>query len=243
MEPFMLHSILGESYGSADEETYQRVRQRVRLYVDRSTGIETIVQMQSLTDMVREFGFVPEDGILDAEGYKEIYSRTLLGHVDRRLKKLEAGELDPGDFVIKGVVQFLEGLHERGIKLYLASGTDQSDVVREAQCLGYAGLFEGRIYGYTGGKTVNTKRMVVQGLIGDNGLEGKSLICFGDGPVELRETKRFGGAVVGVASDEVRRYGLNLHKRTRLVKAGADMIIPDFSQGEKVLKALSGHLT
>ncbi len=241
MEPVMLRSILGDTYDSADEETYHRVRERVREYIDRSTGIETILQMQALAEMVREFGFVPDDRILGAEGYKEIYNKALMKHVDRRLKKLEAGELDPADFVIKGVVKFLEELHEHGIKLYLASGTDQDDVVREARCLGYAQLFAGRIYGYTGGETINTKRRVVQGLIGNNKLQGRSLICFGDGPVELRETKRFGGTVVGVASDEVRRYGLDVHKRARLVKAGADMVVPDFSQGEKLLQVLFGR--
>ena len=34
-----------------------------------------------------------------------------------------------------------------------------------------------------------------------------------------------------LASDEIRRHGLNQEKRTRLIKAGAQLIIPDFSQG------------
>jgi hypothetical protein len=43
---------------------------------------------------------------------------------------------------------------------------------------------------------------------------------------------------VGVASDEIRRYGLNVSKRSRLVKAGADMIVPDYSQSDKILELL-----
>ena len=55
-------------------------------------------------------------------------------------------------------------------------------------------------------------------------------VTFGDGPVEIRATHKRGGATVGVASDEVRRFGLNRDKRARLVRAGADVIIPDFSR-------------
>ncbi len=60
----------------------------------------------------------------------------------------------------------------------------------------------------------------------------------GDGPVELRECRRVGGIAVGIASDEVRRHGLNPEKRVRLVRAGAHIIIPDFSQADQLLNFL-----
>jgi hypothetical protein len=41
-----------------------------------------------------------------------------------------------------------------------------------------------------------------------------------------------------VASDEVRRFGLDAGKRSRLIQAGADLIIPDFSQGRRLLGLL-----
>jgi hypothetical protein len=44
---------------------------------------------------------------------------------------------------------------------------------------------------------------------------------------------------VGVASNELRRYGLNQSKRTRLIKAGADIIVPDFSQADRLLDLLN----
>ena len=65
------------------------------------------------------------------------------------------------------------------------------------------------------------------------------VVTFGDGPVEIRETKKAGGLTVGVATDEVRRYGLNEKKRSRLIKAGADIIIPDFTQANQLLKLLN----
>jgi hypothetical protein len=72
--------------------------------------------------------------------------------------------------------------------------------------------------------------------IGRANLDG--LVMFGDGPVEIRETRRSHGLAIGVASDEVRRFGLNPAKRARLIRAGADLIIPDFSQAPALLRTL-----
>ena len=119
--------------------------------------------------------------------------------------------------------------------LYLASGTDHDDVLAEAQALGYADLFEDRIYGAVGDVSRYSKKMVIDRILSDNQLAGHELACFGDGPVELRETVRRGGLAVGVASDEVRRYSLEVSKRTRLIRAGADVLIPDFSQHDRLL--------
>lgn len=243
MEPVMMHAILGDRYHSVGEETYHRVLKRVREYIDQSTGIETIQQMHTLAEMVREFGFVPQEKILDAKGYKRLYNDALMQTVNYRLEKLRRGELQVSDYTIKGALKFLEELYRRGVKLYLASGTDRGDVVREAESLGYAQFFAGHIYGSTGEITKNTKRIVVETIIRENRLHGSELVCFGDGPVELREAKRYGGIAVGVASDEVRRYGLNVTKRSRLIKAGTDIVVPDFSQGEKLLVLLSGENT
>jgi hypothetical protein len=65
------------------------------------------------------------------------------------------------------------------------------------------------------------------------------VVTFGDGPVEIRETNKRGGITIGVASNELRRYGLNESKRTRLIKAGADVVIPDFSQISQLLDLLN----
>ncbi len=238
MEPVMVRSILGDAYHLVGEEQYQRVLKRVRDYIDQSTGIETIQQMHTLAEMVRELGFVQERKILDAYGYKQIYNASLMEQVNFRLEKLKRGELGVSDYMIKGAMKFLEALHQRGVRLYLASGTDRSDVICEAESLGYAKFFEGRIYGSLGDVTKNTKRIVLESIIRENRLSGSQVVCFGDGPVELRETKKCGGVAVGVASDEVRRYGLNPAKRSRLIKAGADLVIPDFSQGNSLLRVL-----
>ena len=45
-------------------------------------------------------------------------------------------------------------------------------------------------------------------------------------------------AVVGVASDEEKRRGINQWKRNRLIRAGADVIIGDYRQQDALLEVL-----
>ncbi len=239
MAPVMIKAILGDQYETASETIYQKVRQRVLEYIDQSTGIETIVQMGALVEMVREFGLVPAGKIRDALGYKRIYNDALMELVGKRAEKFKCGELDVSDCTVKGVLQFLKALRERGVKLYLASGTDRTDVAAEAESLGYAGLFDGGIHGSLGNVATHCKRMVIDRIMIENSLQGPELAVFGDGPVEMRECRKREGIAVGIASDEIRRHGLNAEKRTRLVKAGAHIIVPDFSQHSKLLKLLS----
>ncbi len=133
------------------------------------------------------------------------------------------------DFVIKGIVPFMTRLHKSGVTLYLASGSDEGDVITEAKALGYAHLFEWRIYGAVGDANQEAKNNVMDRILKDAGSTNvKRIAAFGDGPVEIREMKKRGGLAIGIASDEVRRFDLNPAKRRRLIRAGADFIIPDF---------------
>ncbi len=239
MEPMMVRAILGENYDRADESTYHKILNRVRKYIDSTTGVQTLVQMQGLVKLVREFAFVPEKEILDEFGYKKIYNDDLLRLVNGRIEKLRRGELSVDDFVIRGVVPFLQRLHAAGITLYLASGTDKNDLVKEAKALGYSQLFGGRMYGAVGDVTKEAKKIVMDRILADIGPKNsRQVAAFGDGPVEIREINKRGGLAVGIASDEVRRFGLNLKKRSRLIRAGADLIVPDFSQLEALCKIL-----
>jgi rfaE bifunctional protein kinase chain/domain len=238
MEPVMIKAILGEQYSTADESIYQKVVQRAVDFIDKSTGIQTIVQMEGLVEMVSEFGFVPPGKILDTFGYKKIYNDALMEMVNKRIAKYENGELEVSDYTLKGAVQFLQSLRDMGITLYLASGTDREDVLNEAKALGYADLFNGGIYGAIGDVKKYSKKIVLNKIIKDNKLHGSELVTFGDGPVELRECRKVGGITIGIASDEIRRYGLNTEKRTRLIKAGAHIIIPDFTQSGTLLNLL-----
>jgi rfaE bifunctional protein kinase chain/domain len=238
MEPMMVRSILGPRFLTADASLFAGTTKAVREFIDRTTGIQTLVQMTGLVEMVRKAGYVPRDEILDEHGYKRIYNDQLLEVVRKRITKLKAGELDASDFQIKNSVALLQKLHSHGVKLYLASGTDEADVRAEASALGYAHLFEGRMFGAVGNIKVEAKRVVLEKIISEFKLSGHQFATFGDGPVELRETRKRGGLCVGVASDELRRHGWNYSKRTRLVRAGATLIVPDFSQLTTLLNIL-----
>jgi len=238
MAPVMIKAILGDKYETANESLYQKVQNRVIDYIDKSTGIQTILQMEVFVEIVKEFGIVPPDKILDKFGYKQIYNDALMEIVNLRIEKLKSGELGVNDYTIKGVLAFLKTLRQRGVKLYLASGTDRHDVVNESKSLGYAELFDGGIYGSVGDVSKYSKKMVIDKIMTENNLAGAELVVFGDGPVELRECRKRNGIAIGVAADEIQRHGLSIEKRTRLVKTGAHIIIPDFSQHDKLIKLL-----
>ena len=61
-----------------------------------------------------------------------------------------------------------------------------------------------------------------------------SRVCIPD----EREGKKRGAVAVGIASDERQRHGFNPHKRARLVLAGADVLVPDFSWQDELVAAL-----
>lgn len=240
MQPMMIKAVLGHKYNDVDEALFRKVEQRVADYIDKTTGIQTLVQMKGLLGIIREFNCVPENEMLDEFGYKEIYNEELLKMVHEREKKLKKGELTVDDFTVKGAVSFLKALYDSGIKLYLASGTDVEDVKKEAAILGYDSLFEGRIYGAVGDISVEAKKIVLDRILNTIGesAPGK-IVTFGDGPVEIRETRKRGGITIGIASNEMKRFSLNEGKRSRLIKAGADVIIPDLSQYKDILKLLN----
>lgn len=238
MEPVMVRAILGEKYDTVDQALFQDIRNHVLKFIDMSTGIQTIVQMEGLVQMVDEFNFVPKEKILDKFGYKKIYNDALMKVISLRLEKLKTGELTVEDCTVKGSVDFLRALKERDITLYLASGTDIEDVIHEAEILGYADLFKGGIQGSVGDISKYSKKMVIEKIIKENNLTGNELAVLGDGPVEIKECIKSNGIAIGIASDEVRRYGLNPEKRTRLIRSGAQILIPDFSQTNRLLELL-----
>ncbi len=238
MEPVMIKTILGDEYHNVDVAGYNEVVKQTRDFINKTTGIQTIFQMEGLVKMVEDFGYVPKEKILDKYEYKQIYNDALMAMVNRRLEKLSAGELDVYDFTLKGAISFLQELRKRGVTMYLASGTDVEDVINEAKVLGYGDLFDGGIYGAVRDVTKFSKKMVMDNIIRTNNLKGNEMAVFGDGPVEIREGRRFDGIAIGITSNEIRRYGMDIEKRTRLVKAGAHLLISDFSQFQKLLKIL-----
>src|SRR5690554_881053 len=107
MEEFMVEMICSNT--PIDSSIMEKVKE----YIDESTGIQTIFQMRWLVETVKQYGKNPV--VLGEWEYKDEYNHRLLQKVKNRVEKLETKELDPRDFHIKGIVEFLDGLKDRHI--------------------------------------------------------------------------------------------------------------------------------
>ena len=227
MIPLMVEMICG------DHSRTPEIGAEVAEYVDRSTGILTIKQMQWLEEAVRRHGLSLETKT--AREYKRIYNERLLGPVRQRLRRMDGSQAAREGLMIAGAWDFLNGLHERGVNLYLASGTDHVYVVEEAAALGVRELFGEHIYGAQDDTEACTKDRTIQHILESHDLRGDELLVVGDGPVEIRHAKARGAVALGLAADEEHRQGLNPRKRQRLLDAGADLIVTDFLHHEDLL--------
>jgi phosphoglycolate phosphatase len=216
------------------EEAEAELTGKVEEFVMRLNGKQTIYQMIQLADEVRRRGGNPHDPL----AYKHEYHNRLLNRIESRLSALEQGQAKPEDWTVPGSHDFLRALQERGMTLYLASGTDFKYVEREAALLELTPFFGRHIYGALDDYKYFSKQLIIDRILEDNNLRGEELLAFGDGFVEIEEVKKVGGVAVAVASDEARRQGINAWKRNRLIHAGADLVIPDYRQKEQLMNYL-----
>jgi len=229
MIPYFIE-VLGATPRAEDEKPIGEI---VTGFVDRLTGKQTIFQCIRLDEEVQKRG----GAHVDPGAYKAEYLRRLEEHIKERVAALEK-RADPEAYLVPGCREFFALLKQRGYELYLASGTDEEDVLREASLLGITGWFGGRIHGARDNQTDCSKELVIRDIIRENRLTGRELLSFGDGFVEIELVAGIGGYAAGVATDERRRKGVNQHKRARLLEAGADMIIPDFAEAQMLMDYL-----
>jgi phosphoglycolate phosphatase len=62
-------------------------------------------------------------------------------HIWKRIEGLESGKIQPQELIVPGVFEILNSLNTRGVKCYLASGTDEQYVKKEAASLKLAHYF------------------------------------------------------------------------------------------------------
>jgi len=230
MIPMMVEVLLG----TPDHEGEAQVTHVVTDFVTRLTGKQTIYQMIELAEAVKKRGGVP----LDPLAYKREYLRRLWTRIKDRVADLKAGHHVPDDLMVPGARDVLEALRAGDVTCYLASGTDRPYVLDEADALGMTPFFGDHIYGALDDYQNFSKRMVIERILRENRLAGPELVAFGDGFVEIEDTKAAGGIAVGVASNEATRQGVDSWKRQRLIQAGADLIIPDFRQHQALITYL-----
>jgi phosphoglycolate phosphatase len=215
----------------------ERLRAMMVEDVAETTGQLTIVQMMRFAERVAEFGGTP----LDPKEYKAEYKRRLLTHIAARRTALMQRSAATDSLLLAGSRAMLETLAARGLMLCLASGTDEPEVREEAGLLDIARYFGDDIYGALDDYEASSKKRVIARLLSRLGAAGEEVVIFGDGFVEIENAKEVGGYAVGVASDEAARAGLaDPWKRERLLKAGADIIIPDFRCHKELAALLLG---
>jgi len=221
MIPMMVEVLLN----TPDHEAPAEVERVVKEFVTRLTGKQTIYQMIQLCEEISQRGGTPRE----PSYYKNLYHERLSRHIQDRIADLKSGRAQPDEMSVPGSIPWLDVMKKHHVACYLASGTDQEFVDEEAALLGLTDYFEG-IYGAQDDYVNFSKKMVIDRIVQTHDLHGDNFVAFGDGYVEIEDTKSVGGIAVGVASDEKKRCGVDEWKRSRLISAGADLIIPDFRE-------------
>ena len=230
MEPMMTEILLDLKTGESAEE----LRSLILELIWRTTGKETIYQMMDFASQVVSRGGTA----LDARVYKKMYLDRLWTVIGTRIEDLKQGRVAPEKYMVPGAWRLLGSLRERGLTMYLASGTDEIFMKEEARLLGVVPFFDGGVYGAQEDYQSFSKKILIQRIISNTGVRGEEIVCFGDGYVEIEEVKLVGGVTVGVATKEPACAEVDEWKRQRLIGVGADFIVPNFLAHQRLLDAL-----
>ena len=231
MVPMMVEFLQTETDTTETQEALEAI---VVEFVDRLTGKQTIYQMMQLAEEIEKRGGTAQEPL----SYKDVYNQRLLPIVEERIAGLSEGNISAESLRVHKSLEFIQSLQELDVQCYLASGTDVEFVKNEAELLGVAKFFSGGIYGALREYKKFSKAMVIQKILTDFNLSGSELLIIGDGYVEIENAKAVSAIAVGVASVEDNIYNMNADKRERLIRAGADIIIPDFREGNKLISYL-----
>jgi len=230
MVPMMVELLMALDTGE-DEADIEHI---VRQFVERLTGKQTIYQMIEFASQVARRGGTP----LEPLAYKHMYLDRLWERIKDRVEGLKQGRIAREEMLVPGSLALLDALKARGLKIFLASGTDEKFAAAEAELLGVTPYVEGKVYGAIDDYKNYSKRMVIQRIVAENDIRDAQLLGFGDGYVEIEDVKAAHGVAVGVATDEPSCQDIDAWKRKRLILAGADVIIPNYLEHEALLAHL-----
>ncbi len=230
MVPMMVELLAELKSGESEAELTAIVKE----YVGRLTGKQTIYQMIELASEIEKRGGTALEPLV----YKRMYHDRLMQTIAGRLEELRTGDAPPEKYMVPGSRQLLEALRERGLRLYLASGTDEAYMKEEARLLQVDGYFDGGVFGALDDYKSFSKAILIQRIISAAECSGEEFLGFGDGYVEIENVKQVGGIAVGVASDEPECRKVDEWKRTRLINVGADFIVPNYECHQQLMGTL-----
>ena len=172
-------------------------RRVVEDFIWRLTGKETLYQMIALADQVTARGGTPLDPLSTSSS-----SWTASSPSPARASSNSATAVAaPDQYLVPGTRAMLEDLRARGLRLYLASGTDEPSQGGGRPARRHPLLRRRRL------RRAGRSRGLLE-THADRahprlpGMRPDQLLGFGDGPVEIEELKRAGGVAVGLATDE-----------------------------------------
>ncbi|MCO6454722.1 MAG: HAD family hydrolase [Pirellulaceae bacterium] len=219
-------------------DTDESLRQLVLDDIMRLNGKQTIYQMLQLAERVKQRGGEPREPLW----YKHEYLRRLEARIAHRTSGIAAGTISRDQYLVHAARPLLDHLRRRGLTLYLASGTDEYAVRREAELLGLLDYFGPHLYGAQDDYAKFSKKMVIDRILHENAIPGEHLLAFGDGYVEIQNTHEVGGFTIAMATDESANGSGNIDpwKRERLLGVGADVVLPDYRDAIGLVDYLLG---
>ena len=155
-------------------ETEAELKTVVEDFVWRLTGKQTIYQTIALAEQVAARGGTPLDPLV----YKKMYLDRLHERIRYRLEELESGAVSPDRYLVPGARALLESLASRGLRMFLASGTDQEYMRHEADLLDVSRYFDGGVYGALDDYKAFSKKILVQRLIASAETKGRRVPVF-----------------------------------------------------------------
>ncbi|HTN03738.1 MAG TPA: HAD family hydrolase, partial [Planctomycetaceae bacterium] len=120
-------------------------------------GKQTIYQMMQLAERVKERGGEPREPLW----YKHEYLRRLELKIANRTSGIADGSIPRDEYLVHAARPFLDHLKACGLTLYLASGTDEYAVRREAELLGVLDDFGPHVYGAQDDFAKFSKKMII----------------------------------------------------------------------------------
>jgi phosphoglycolate phosphatase-like HAD superfamily hydrolase len=234
--PELMCRLFLKYYPLLSNEPVDQVHEEVLAEILSTNGLPSIVQMQRFAQRAHARGSSPPA----PEELLRQYQGQLDKIIEERSQSLSQGRARVDDFVVFGARTMLDLLEQRGVKLYILSGTLEERVRQEADLLDLSRYFGGRIFGSPGSGGAFSKRVVFEKILAEENIPGDQLLCFGDGPVEILHTRELGGLAIAVASDENENgSGRNDPvKQDQLTKAGAHLVIPDYRDAAALLEVL-----
>ncbi len=235
--PDLMCQVFLPYYPMRPDESAAEARRVLVTEILSTNGRPSIIQMQKFVERVqaRHAKAPPPEELLRQ------YQNRLDQIIAERSELILRQRAPADDFLVFGARIMLDLLQQRGIKLFVLSATREDRVRHEASLLDLTRYFGGRIFGSAPSAAPFSKRAILDKILAEENVQGRRLLCFGDGPVEILHTRELGGLAVALASDENDNGSGRMDplKRTQLLEAGAHVIVPDYRDAAALLHAIT----